>query len=87
MGQFESGYGLKEVTLSRDKVRIYGKEELLNSINSVYVMIDISGLSGDKTYEKLPIAGIEKINKLSFDTVDASLKFHLQLKKQLQIYL
>ena len=64
VGQFESGYGLKEVTLSRDKVRIYGKEELLNSINSVYVMIDISGLSGDKTYEKLPIAGIEKINKL-----------------------
>lgn len=81
VGQFESGYGLKEVTLSRDKVRIYGKEELLNSINSVYVMIDISGLSGDKTYEKLPIAGIEKINKLSFDTVDASLKVSPAVKK------
>lgn len=60
VGRFENGYGLKEITLSKDKVRIYGKEELLNSINSVYVMIDISGLSGDKTYEKLPIAGIEK---------------------------
>ena len=81
VGQFESGYGLKEVTLSRDKVRIYGKEELLNSINSVYVMIDISGLSGDKTYEKLQIAGIEKINKLSFDTVDASLKVSPAVKK------
>ncbi len=81
VGQFESGYGLKEVMLSRDKVRIYGKEELLNSINSVYVMIDISGLSGDKTYEKLPIAGIEKINKLSFDTVDASLKVSPAVKK------
>ena len=67
--------------MSRDKVRIYGKEELLNSINSVYVMIDISGLSGDKTYEKLPIAGIEKINKLSFDTVDASLKVSPAVKK------
>lgn len=81
VGQFESGYGLKEVTLSKDKVRIYGKEELLNSINSVYVMIDISGLSSDKTYEKLPIAGIEKINKLSFDTVDASLKVSPAVKK------
>ena len=81
VGQFESGYGLKEVTLSKDKVRIYGKEELLNSINSVYVMIDISGLSSDKTYEKLPISGIEKINKLSFDTVDASLKVSPAVKK------
>ena len=44
-------------------------------------MIDISGLSGDKTYEKLPIAGIEKINKLSFDTVDASLKVSPAVKK------
>lgn len=81
VGRFENGYGLKEITLSKDKVRIYGKEELLNSINSVYVMIDISGLSGDKTYEKLPIAGIEKINKLSFDTVDASLKVSPAIKK------
>ena len=81
VGRFENGYGLKEITLSKDKVRIYGKEELLNSINSVYVMIDISGLSGDKTYEKLQIAGIEKINKLSFDTVDASLKVSPAIKK------
>lgn len=81
VGQFESGYGLKEVTLSKDKVRIYGKEELLNSVNSVNVIIDISGLSGDKTYEKLPITEMEKINKLSFDTVDVSVKVSPAVKK------
>ena len=81
VGQFESGYGLKEVTLSKDKVRIYGKEELLNSVNSVNVIIDISGLSGDKTYEKLPITEMEKINRLSFDTVDVSVKVSPAVKK------
>lgn len=81
VGKFESGYGLKEVTLSKDKVRIYGKEELLNSVNSVNVIIDISGLSGDKTYEKLPITGMEKINKLSFDTVDVSVKVSPAVRK------
>lgn len=80
-GQFENGFGLENITLSKDKVRIYGKEELLNSINSVYVTIDISGLSSDKSYSKLPISGIEKINKLSFDTVDATLRVSPAVKK------
>lgn len=80
-GQFESGFGLESITLSKDKVRIYGKEELLNSINSVYVTIDISGLSSDKSYSKLLISGIEKINKLSFDTVDAALRVSPAVKK------
>lgn len=80
-GQFENGFGLENITLSKDKVRIYGKEELLNSINSVYVTIDISGLSSDKSYSKLSISGIEKINKLSFDTVDATLRVSPAVKK------
>lgn len=80
-GQFESGYGLESITLSKDKVRIYGKEELLNSINSVYVNIDISGLSSDKSYSKLDILGIEKINKLAFDNVDALLRVSPAIKK------
>lgn len=84
VGNFESGYGLKEVTLSKDKVRIYGKEELLNSIDSVYVMVDVTGLSSDKNYTKLPIAGIEKINKLSFDKVDVSIKVASTTKKVIE---
>ena len=73
-GQFASGFGLESITLDKDKVKIYGKEELLNSINSVGVLVDISGLSGDKSYSKLALTGTENINKLDFDTVDASIR-------------
>lgn len=80
-GQFESGFGLESITLSKDKVKIYGKEELLNSVDSVYVTIDLSGLSSDKSYTKLAITGTEKINKLAFDTVDATLRVSPAEKK------
>lgn len=80
-GQFENGFGLENITLSKDKVRIYGKEELLNSVNSVYITVDISGLSSDKSYSKLPISGIEKINKLAFNTVDATLRVSPAVKR------
>ena len=68
-GQFESGFGLESITLSKDKVKIYGKEELLNSVDS------------DKSYTKLAITGTEKINKLAFDTVDATLRVSPAEKK------
>lgn len=80
-GQLASGYGLESIKLEKEKVRIYGKEELLNSINSVGVVIDLSGLSGDKSYSQLPITGIENINKLDFDTVDASIRVAQSTKK------
>lgn len=73
-GNFESGYGLERISLSKEKVRIYGKEELLNSVNNVYVTIDLNGVSSDKSYSKLIINGVENINKLAFDTVDASIR-------------
>lgn len=47
----------------------------------MYVTIDISGLSSDKSYSKLLISVIEKINKLSFDTVDAALRVSPAVKK------
>lgn len=80
-GNFESGYGLESIRLSKEKVRIYGKEELLNSVNSVYVTIDIDGLSSDKSYSKLLISGIEKVNKLDFEVVDASLRVSPAVKR------
>ena len=43
--------------------------------------IDISEISGDKSYSKLPISRIDKINKLAFDTVDASIRVSPALKK------
>ncbi|WRK53366.1 CdaR family protein [Coprobacillaceae bacterium CR2/5/TPMF4] len=73
-GQFASGYGLENITLSKDRVRIYGKEELLNSINEVHVEIDISNVSSNKTYERLQITGTENINKMDFDTIDAQIQ-------------
>lgn len=80
-GSLASGYGLEQISLSKDKIRIYGKEELLNSINSVYVNIDLNGLSGDKSFNKLPISGIENINKLEYDTIDASVRIAPAIKK------
>ena len=59
-GQLASGYGFESIKLKQEKVTIYGKEELLNSINSVGVVIDLSGLSGDKSYSKLPLTGIDE---------------------------
>ena len=38
-GQLASGYGFESIKLKQEKVTIYGKEELLNSINSVGVVI------------------------------------------------
>ena len=43
--------------------------------------IDISELSGDKSYSKLPISKIDKINKFAFDTVDASIRVSPAIKK------
>lgn len=80
-GNFEKGYGLERISLSKDKVRIYGKEELLNSIDNVYVTVDLNGVSSDKSYSKLVINGVEKINKLAFDTVDASIRVAPAQKK------
>lgn len=73
-GDFASGYGLERINLGKDKVRIYGKEELLNSIDSVGVTIDIDGVSSDKSYSKLALTGTENINKLEFETIDASIR-------------
>ena len=80
-GQLASGYGFESIKLKQEKVTIYGKEELLNSINSVGVVIDLSGLSGDKSYSKLPLTGIENINKLDFNTVDASVRVSPSTKR------
>ncbi len=73
-GQFVNGYGLESISLSKDKVKIYGKQEFLNSIDEVYVDIDINGLSSDKSYSKLAIQGTENINKLEFNTIDANIR-------------
>ncbi len=41
---------IKSLTPSVDRVTIYGPEEVLNSIDSLPVTIDVAGLDGDKEY-------------------------------------
>jgi len=49
-GELAFGKSIKEFTTSISKVTIYGSEEVINSIDSIPVTIDVSNLSSSKTY-------------------------------------
>ena len=49
-GDVAFGKSIKSLTPSLNKVTIYGDDEVLASINSIPIEIDVSGLSGNKTF-------------------------------------
>ncbi len=49
-GDLAFGKSIKEFTTSISKVTIYGSEEVINSIDSIPVMLDVNNLSSNKTY-------------------------------------
>jgi len=49
-GELAFGKSIKEFTTSISKVTIYGDEDVINSIESIPVIIDVKDLSSNKTY-------------------------------------
>ncbi len=49
-GEVAFGKSIKDFTTSITKVTIYGEENIINTIESIPVTIDVSNLSSDKTY-------------------------------------
>lgn len=67
-GDLAFGKSIKEFTTSISKVTIYGDDEVINSIDSIPVEIDVTNLSSNKTYN----VNIEKpsgIREISSKTV------------------
>ena len=44
------GVAIKSITPSKDKVTVYGNQEAIDAIESLPVVLDVSGLKEDKTY-------------------------------------
>ncbi len=74
VGQLSSGYAITDITLSDTVVKIYGKEEDLNSISSVSCNIDISDLKNDVSFEDLSLNIPSEVYKASLSSVDVDLK-------------
>lgn len=71
-GKVANGYGVDNVEFSKNEVRIYGDKSKLSTVEYVSVDIDISDLTDEKEYTKLVLNSVDGINRMSLDTVDAT---------------
>lgn len=80
-GATASGYGVKSVTLSQDKVRIYGSKSKLKSIEAVTVKVNVSDMSDDAVLKDLKLTSNSSIYKMSVSRVDASVDIEPAITK------
>ena len=80
-GKLAEGFAISKLTLSKDKTIIYGDEEILKSIDAVYVDVDVSGLNQSLIINNLTITKVKGINKMSVDKVSVDLEIDTLIKK------
>lgn len=73
-GNTAAGYAVDTVEFKKKEVKIYGSETQLKNIDSIKVKIDISDLQADRSFKDLKLIKPTGVNKMSFDTVDGSVK-------------
>lgn len=73
-GNTAEGYAVDTVEFKKTEVKIYGSETQLKNIDSIKVKIDISDLQADRSFKNLKLIKPTGVNKMSFDTVDGSVK-------------
>lgn len=73
-GNTAEGYAVDTVEFKKKEVKIYGSETQLKNIDSIKVKIDISDLQADRSFKDLKLIKPTGVNKMSFDTVDGSVK-------------
>lgn len=72
-GNTIDGYAVDGVTFKKSEVKIYGDESQLKDIDDIKVKIDISDLAANRNYKDLKLIKPTGVNKMSFNTVDASI--------------
>lgn len=72
-GDVVFGKSIESITLSTNKVTIYGDEETLNNINSIPVKIDVNGLNKDTEFN-VNISKPSGVREMSASTVVVKVK-------------
>lgn len=72
-GDVVFGKSIESMTLSTNKVTIYGNEDVLNGINSIPVKIDVNGLSKDTEFN-VNISRPSGVKEMSTSTVVVKVK-------------
>ena len=83
IGDVAFGKSIKSFTTSITKVKIYGEEDIINSIDSIPVEIDVTGLSNNKTYN----VNIEKpsgVRAISSKTVSIEVTLDEVITKEIE---
>lgn len=73
-GALEENVAIKNISFDFDTITIYGRQEMISTINEVYVDIDATLISKDTVLEDLMIKSADGINKFSQTIVTATIK-------------
>ena len=76
------GKAISKMTPSVNKITIYGDEEVINSITSIPVEIDISDLSTDKTYN-INISKPSGVRAISTRTISIKVELDSEITKEI----
>lgn len=71
-GNIVEGYVVEDIEFKKNEVKIFGDETDLKNVNYIKVKVDISDLSANRNYKDLKLIKPTGVNKMSFDTIDAS---------------
>ena len=82
VGELAEGYALTNYSLSHSTVTIYGTEEQLKDISEVTCSIDMSDLKSSTSINNVEIKKDDKINKLSYNTLDVDLEIEREITKK-----
>ncbi len=84
VGNVEAGYGLAECLLNHQTVTIYGLEENIDMIQSVYADINVEGLKENTVISGITLKKETGINKFSILNVEATLKIEKLVTKTIE---
>ncbi len=83
-GDVSEGKAIKDITLTQSEVTIFGDESSLNEIDTVYVDVNVDGISGTIIINNISLTPIEGVNKMSVNTVNASVEVEESSEKTIE---
>jgi YbbR domain-containing protein len=82
-GSLSFGLGISAITLSENKVTLYGKQSVLDGINYVTLDVDVSDLKENKTF-KLALPNIVGVKSMSVKNVNVTVSVDKSSEKELK---
>lgn len=84
VGDVERGYGITGCSLNQTTVTIYGLEENIDEIETVYADINVDGLKDNTTISGVSLRKEKGINKFSIEHIEANLEIEKLITKTIE---